>query len=126
MADVVDRLAEGDAHQPGGGDGAVEARQVHHLDDGAHARTLEPDPLGVGAVELDLGRGIRAVADLVLQPLEADGVLTAVGTIARHQIAGEPAISRLGQHQEGIAHRRRHEPFVAGDLDVIAVVAALR
>ena len=33
---------------------------------------------------------------------------------ARHQKASEPA-GRLRQHQEGVAHWRRHEPFVAGD-----------
>ena len=80
------------------------------------------DALGIGAVEFDLGGGVRLVAELVLQALEADRVLAAVGPVARHQIAGEPA-RRLRQHQEGIAHRRRHEPFVAGDLDMIAVPA---
>ena len=94
--------------------------RLHHLDDGAHARALGTDALGPGAVEFDLRRGVRLVAELVLQALEADGVLAAVRPVARHQIAGE-ARRRLGQHQESVAHRRRHEPFVAADLDMVAV-----
>ena len=120
VADVAQRLAEAEAHLAGRGDGAVEPRQVHHLDDGAHARALGADALGIGAVEFDFRRGVRLVAELVLQALEADGVLAAVGPVARHQIAGE-ARRRLGQHQERVAHRRRHEPFVAADLDMVAV-----
>jgi hypothetical protein len=119
VADVVQRLAQRNARLAGRGDGAVEAREVHHLDDGAHTRALRAYALGIGAMELDLGRGIRLVAELVLQPLEADLVLRSIRPIARHQIAGQTAFG-LGQHQEGIAHRRRHEPFVAGDLDMIA------
>ena len=52
-ATAISRLAERDARLAGRGDSAVEPRQVHHLDDGAHARALGPDPLRPGAVELD-------------------------------------------------------------------------
>jgi hypothetical protein len=45
-------------------------------------------------------------------------VVAAVGPVARHQIAGEAAF-RLGEHKERVAHWRRHEPLVAGNLDVI-------
>ena len=38
----------------------------------------------------------------------------AVGPKTRHQKAGQSAL-RLRQHQKSVAHRRRHEPFVAGD-----------
>ena len=92
MADVVQRLAERDARLAGRGDGAVEPGEVHHLDDGAHAGTFRSDPLGIGAVEFDLRGGVRLVAELVLQALEADRVLAAVGPVARHQIAGQPAL----------------------------------
>ncbi len=72
------------------------------------------DAHGIGVVELDLRRGVGAVAELVLQPLEMQRVDRAVGPKARHEETGQPA-RRLRQHQERVAHRRRHEPFVAGD-----------
>ena len=84
----------------------------------ATPRPSSPMAQRVRAVELDLGGGVRAVAELVLQALEAQRVDAAVGQEARHQEAGEPA-RRLRQHQERVRHRRRHEPLVAGD-DVFA------
>ena len=50
-------------------------------------------------------------------------VHAAVGQEARHQETGESACG-LGQHQEGVRHRRGHEPLVAGD-DVFGARAAL-
>ncbi len=90
------------------------AGQLHHLDDGAHAAALLADAPREGLCELDLRRRIRAVAELVLQPLEMQAVDRAVRAEARHQETGQPA-RRLRQHQERVAHRRRHEPFVPGD-----------
>ncbi len=122
---MVQRLTERDARLAGRGDGAVEARQVNHLDDGANSAALGADSLRPGAVELDLGGGIRLVAELVLQPLEADRVLRAIRPVTRHQVTGEAAFC-LGEHEEGVAHRRRHEPFVAADLDMVAVCGGAR
>ena len=79
MAGVMQRMREPRAHQAGGGNRAILPRQLHHLDDGADALALVADPLGIGADEFDLGRGIGAVAELVLQPLELDRVDRAVG-----------------------------------------------
>ena len=114
VARVMHRLRQRHAHHAGRRDRAVEPRELHHLDDGAHAAALLADAPREGIVELDLGRGVGAVAELVLEPLEVQPVDRAVRAKARHQEAGEPA-RRLRQHQEGVAHRRRHEPFVAGD-----------
>ena len=75
------------------------------------------------AVELDLARGVRAVAELVLQPLEVERVLGPVRQHAREQEAGEPA-RRLGEDEEGVAHRRRAEPLVPGEPVLAAGAAA--
>ena len=111
---MMQRLRKRHAHHSGGRDHAVDTRELHHLDDGAHAAPLLADPPREGLHELDFGRGIRAIAELVLEPLQAQRVDRAVGPEARHEEAGQPA-RRLRQHQEGVAHRRRHEPFVPGD-----------
>ena len=57
---------------------------------------------------------LERLPSLSLSRWKPQRVDRAVGAEARHQEAGEPA-RRLRQHQEGVAHRRRHEPFVAGD-----------
>ncbi len=62
--------------------------------------------------ELDFGRGVRAIAELVLQPLELQAIGRTVLEQAWHQEATH-AVLGLRQHDEGIAHRCRHEPFVA-------------
>ncbi len=64
--------------------------------------------------EFDFARRIGAIAELVLQPLQAQPVDRAVGAKARHEKTSQPA-GRLRQHQEGVAHRRGQEPFVTGD-----------
>jgi hypothetical protein len=102
------------AHDGRGAEHAVEPGVVDHLDDGAHAPALVADELAPGVEQLDLARRVGPVAELVLEPLDADGVAAAVGEPARHEEAGEPA-GGLGQHQEGVGHRRRAEPLVAGE-----------
>ena len=119
MARMMDRLRQRHAHETGGGDGAVEPRELHHLDDGAHAAPLLAQAPRKGLIELDLGRRVGAVAELVLEALETQGVDRAVRAEARHQEAREPACG-LSQHQEEVAHRRRHEPLLAGDQIAVA------
>ena len=77
-------------------------------------RPSSPISQACARLELHLRGRIGAVAELVLEPLEGQRVDAAVGQEARHQEAGEPA-RRLRQHQEGVAHGRRHEPLVPGD-----------
>src|SRR3546814_8889950 len=74
------------------------------------------DEPAVRPLQLDLRGGIGAVAELLLQALQAQRVYRAVGQEARHQETGEPAL-RLGQHEEAVAHWRGEEPLVA-DQDV--------
>jgi hypothetical protein len=109
------RLDHGGAHQPCRRDGAVETRQRHHFEDGAHAVALLANDLGDRAVELGLGGGIGAVAELVLQPHEMNAVRLAIGEQARHEETRQ-AVRRLAQHQKSVAHRRGHEPLVAGQV----------
>ena len=123
MPGVMQRMREPGPHQAGGGDRAILPRQLHHLDDGADALALVADAHRIGADEFHLGRGIGAVAELVLQALELDRVDRSVRPEARHEEAGQAFVG-LRQHQEGVAHRRRHEPFMPGD--AIGVAVALR
>ena len=61
------------ARMPGGGaEHAVEPGVVDHLDDRRHAAALLADHPRPGAAELDLARGVRAVAELVLEPLDVE------------------------------------------------------
>ena len=71
---MMRRERERHPDQPGRSDGAVEPGQLHHLDDGAHAAAFLADPPGEGILELDLGGGVGAVAELVLEPLQTQRV----------------------------------------------------
>src|ERR1700675_57100 len=68
--------------------------------------------------------GVAAVAELVLEALQAERVELAVRRPARQEEAGKP-LRRLRQDQESIAHGRRQEPFVAGEAVSLARAAAL-
>ncbi len=111
MAGVMQRMREPRPHQAGGSNRAILPRQLHHLDDRANALALVADALRVGAREFNFGRRIGAVAELVFQALELHGVDRSIRRKARHEEAGQPLV-RLRQHQERVAHRRRHEPFM--------------
>ena len=109
---VPDGLGQGAAHLLGRADDAVQPRVLDHADDGGHAPPLVPQPLGQGAVILDLGRGVGAVAHLVLQPDHPEPhIARPVRQPARQEEAGQSA-RRLGQGQEGVGHGRRAEPLV--------------
>src|SRR5439155_13861036 len=115
MRGVMRRLRDRLPHAGGGADHAVEPRVVHHLDDGGHTAPFVPDETGPRAVELDLGRRVGPVPELVLEALEPERVPRAVGPPAREEEAREAAL-RLRQDEEHVAHRRREEPLVAGQL----------
>ena len=80
-----------------------------------HAAAFLADPPGEGVGEFDLGGRVRPVAELVLEPLQTQSVERAVGAKSRHEKTGEPARG-LREDKEGIAHRSREKPFMAGDL----------
>ena len=115
----MDRLGGGLAHQGGRAEHAVEPGHRDHLDDGGDAPALGSEPSRPGAVELDLGRGVGAVAELVLEALDAEDVAGAVVEHPGDDEAGQPALG-LGEHEEHVAHRRRAEPLVPGQ-GVLAV-----
>ena len=88
VGDVPRRLGERRAHQRRGAEDAVEPGRGDHLDDRAHAAALVAEPLGQGAVELELRGGVGAVAELVLEPHDVDPVAGAVVEDPRHHEAG--------------------------------------
>ena len=114
MGGVVRRLGHGLSHQRRRADHAVESGAGDHLDDGGNAPTLLTDQPAPGPVQLDLGRGVRTVPQLVLEPLEVDGVPLTIRGPAGDEETGQPTRS-LGQHEEGVAHRGRAEPLVPGE-----------
>ncbi len=114
MARVVQGLHQRLAQEAGAGQRAVEPAVRGHLQDGGNAAAFLAHHDAPGIAELDLAAGVGAVAYLVLQTLDLDGVLAAVGAPARHEEAGGAGIG-IGQHQVGIRHRRGEEPLVAGD-----------
>jgi len=80
---------------------AIEPSMRRHLQDGRHAAAGIPYHHAPGAAELDLGACVAAVAQLVLQPHDADGVAPAIGAIPGHEKARQ-AFACLGQHQMGV------------------------
>ena len=92
---------------------------MHHLEDRPDPVALLPETVGQGAFHLDLGRGVGAVAELVLEAHQTDGV-PPVGQPARHQEAGQPS-GRLRERQETVGHRGRAEPLVAGQAVVLSI-----
>ena len=87
---------------------------VDHLEDRPEAASLLADEARDRAVERDLRRGVGAVAELVLQPLDPEARLRPL-----EQEAGEPGRS-LREHEERVAHRRRAEPLVPVQLPGLA------
>ena len=117
VAGVVDRLGDAAPHRRRAADDAVQPRVRDHLDDRRDAAALLAQQPGRRAAELDLARGERARAELVLQALDLEA------RAALDDEAREPA-GRLREHEEDVAHRVRAEPLVAGQL-VRAVAGGL-
>ena len=118
------RLRHRLTHDPGGAERAVEPRIIAHLENRRDAASLIAQPECPRAGELDFRAGVGAVAELVLEALQAERIERAVGREARQEEAGHAA-GCLGRDQESVAHRRRQEPFVA-DQPVLAVAAGQR
>ena len=92
---------------------AIQPGHVHHLDDGADPAAFLADQPRDRLVVLDLGRRVRPVAELVLEPLQVHAVPAAVRQHPGEQEAGQPAGS-LREYQEHVAHGGRREPLVPG------------
>ena len=90
---VKQRLGERLAHQRGAADRAVEARVVDHLHDGRQPSALFAEEPRPRALELDLARSVRAVAQLVLEALQADAVHARrrASSAAAESTTGRPA-----------------------------------
>jgi hypothetical protein len=99
------RLGESKTHQAGGGDCAIEPGQLHHFEDGLDALSFLADALAESRVEFDFRGSVGAIAELVFQPTEENGVLCAVRPEARNEERRQSA-RRLRKDQESIAHRR--------------------
>ena len=125
MTRVMQRLRQARAHQAGRGDRAIQPRQLHHLDDGADALALLADAPGIGAVNSTSDEALERLPSLSFSRWNCIALTEPSGAKARHEETGQPLL-RLRQHQEGVAHRRRHEPFVAGDPIAIAVALGAR
>lgn len=126
-AGVVDGLADGAAHQGGGAHGVGEAGDVEHL---GHL----PEPVGeltdgrrVRLVQCHLAAGDGTRPQLVLEPVDADGVARAVGAQPWDEEHAEPArpLSLPGDAGEGeddIGGRIGGEPLLAGEGPVVALL----
>ena len=77
MPRVMGGLHQGLAHQGGRAQRAIQPRVVDHLENRAHAAPFLAQQRGLGVVELDFARGVRAIAQLVLQPLQEEIVARA-------------------------------------------------
>ena len=111
MAGVVQGLHQRLPHQRRRTDQAILAGQCHHLQDGCDAATFLTDRPRQRSFEFDFATGVAPVTQLVLQALDPVGISSSIRRKTRQQEATEPA-GCLRQYQEGIAHRRRQEPFV--------------
>jgi hypothetical protein len=100
-------------------------------------RPSSPTMLRPGLVVLDLARRVGAIAELVLEPLDAEVVARAVGAEARHEEAAQPAsvcarvrnASDIGAEQNHLCpvsrtRRRGRRPPAAGARGVGAHVRA--
>ncbi len=121
IATVVDRLYQRLTHQPGRAQHAVQPRLGHHFDNGRYPAPGRAYAISLGIEELDFGRGIGMIAELVLQALDFDCVALTGSRPARQQEARQSGVF-LGEHEKGIAHGRREEPLVADQAEA-AVVA---
>ena len=124
VARVVQGLHQGLAHETCTGQRTVQAGVGGHFDDGGNAPAFLAYEHAPGVVELHFAAAVGAVAHLVLEALDVNGVLAAVGSPAWHEKAGGTALLGLGQHQMPVAHGGREEPFVAGDQVFLAPGAA--
>ena len=114
VAGVVHRLGKPGPHQRRRGDGAVEPRQRHHVQDGRDAAPGSPTSSPMAPSNSTSDEALERLPSLSFSRWKRKPLLSPVAEQPRHQEAGEPLL-RLRQHEEGVRHRRRHEPFVAGE-----------
>ena len=99
VAGVVHRRDRCQAHARGAAQHAIEPGRAHHLDDRGHAPAGFADLPGQRGVELDLGGGVGPVAELVLEPGDAQAVMVGTGQHAGEEEAGQAARG-VGEREE--------------------------
>ena len=114
LARVVNGLSHALAHEARGGDRIVEPGVDPHFQYRRDTPTFLSYEQPVSRLEFHFARGVGMVSELVLQALQTQRVDAAVGNEARHEETRQTG-GRLCEHQEGIAHRSREEPFVSGE-----------
>ncbi len=113
------------AHQRGGFDAVGEPRRIDHFGH-LHEAAIEPtDRIRNRAFQLDLARGHRAGAELVLEPNDPVVVGRAVVEEARHQEQADAARAgtcafRPRQQHHHLGVRIGAEPFLAVEPPVVA------
>ena len=120
---MVQCKAQGLAHQAAGAQRAIKTRHRAHFEDLRNAPAFIAHQPGRGVFKLDLAAGVGLVAQLVLEALDANTVEAAVGQYTWQEKAAQSAW-RLRQHQEGVTHRCREKPFVAGQPKALAPAIA--
>src|SRR5258708_26999225 len=110
MSGMMHRLHQGLTHKCGGGNGAVKARVMDHLDNGVDAASFFTDQPRPRAVEFDFTGSIGAVPQFVFEPLYVEMIALACGRPTRQEKTRE-ALQGLRQNQERIAHGSGAEPL---------------
>src|SRR3546814_5935036 len=110
---MMTRLRQRHAHDAKRSGRGAQPCMMLHVDDDADSPAVLPHKLRISAMIFDLGRCVGTVAQLVLEPHQVDGVALPIGRDARREEAGK-AFLRISERQEGIAHGRGAEPFMAG------------
>ena len=96
---------------------------VDHLDDRPHAGALLSDEPRPGVLELELGEALERLPSLSFRRWRRKSCASRRG--ARAGAGSTRAAGRVGEHEEGVAHRRRAEPLVPGE-QVLAVAEPRR
>ncbi|MNZ98467.1 hypothetical protein D3C78_1177500 [compost metagenome] len=84
---VVQRNRKRTAHQPVATQRAVNPRQSAHFEDLAYAFALLPQNPARSLHELRFAAGVRAIAELIFQAFQPNGVALSVRQYARHEKA---------------------------------------
>src|SRR3546814_9411392 len=86
---MMNRLRQRHAHDAKRSGRGAQPCMMHHVDDDADSPAFLPHKLRISAMIFDLGRCVGAVAQLVLEPHQVDGVALPIGRDARREEAGK-------------------------------------
>jgi hypothetical protein len=93
---------------------AVETGEPAHFEDLPNAIALFAHQPAAGFKELDFAAGVRAVAELIFQPLQMQRIALTVGKHGARK--SRRALRRLSQNQMRIALRNREKPFMTDQM----------